>query len=67
MNGEYMGAQSTPNTSGTSIYDGGGMLFGSLYGWKHYGRRASIKVYNRILTASEVQQNFIAAKGRYSL
>ena len=67
MNGEYMGAQSTPGTSGTSIYDGGGLLFGSLYGWKHYGRRASIKVYNRALTASEIKANYNAIKGRFNI
>ena len=67
MNGEYMGAQSTPGTSGTSIYDGGGLLFGSLYGWKHYGRRASIKVYNRVLTSLEIKANYNAIKGRFNI
>ena len=67
MNGEYMGAQSTPGTSGTSIYDGGGLLFGSLYGWKHYGRRASIKVYNKELSSQEVLQNYNVTKSRFGL
>ena len=67
MNGEYMGAQSTPGTSGTSIYDGGGLLFGSLYGWKHYGRRASIKVYDRVLTSQEIKANYNAIKGRFNI
>ena len=67
MNGTYTGSQSTPNTSGTSIYDGGGITFGSLYGWKHYGRRGFIRVYNRELSSSEVLQNFNATKSRFGL
>jgi hypothetical protein len=65
MDGIYMGAASTPNTAGTAVYDGGGIVFGSLYGWKHYGRRASIKLYNRVLTASEILQNYNMTKSRF--
>ena len=67
MNGIYSGYANTPNTAGTSIYDGGGLLFGSLYGWKHYGRRASIKIYNKVLSASEVAQNFNSQKSLFGL
>ncbi len=67
MNGQYMGAASTPNTAGTAVYDGGGIVFGSLYGWKHYGRRGSIKIYNRALSASEILQNFNMTKTRFGL
>ena len=67
MNGGYSGAASTPNTAGTAIYDGGGLNFGSLYGWKHFGRRAGIKIYNRALTAAEILQNYNATKGRFGL
>ncbi len=67
MNGQYMGAASTPNTAGTAVYDGGGILFGSLYGWKHYGRRGSIKIYNRVLTSTEVTQNYLSQKSRFGL
>jgi hypothetical protein len=67
MNGIYSGYANTPNTAGTSIYDGGGLLFGSLYGWKHYGRRASIKIYNKVLSADEVAQNFNSQRFRFNL
>lgn len=67
MNGSYMGAASTPNTAGTAIYDGGGMYFGSLYGWKHYGRRGAIRVYNRELSAIEVAQNYVSTQTRFGL
>lgn len=67
MNGQYMGAASTTNTAGTAVYDGGGILFGSLYGWKHYGRRGSIKIYNRVLTSTEVTQNYLSQKSRFGL
>ena len=65
MNGGYTGAASTPNTAGTAIYDGGGLNFGSLYGWKHFGRRAGIKIYNKALSAQEIQQNYNATKTRF--
>lgn len=64
INGILQGSGSTTNTAGTSIYDGGGINFGTLYGWKHYGRRSIIKIYNRVLNFTEVQQNFQAIRGR---
>jgi hypothetical protein len=67
INGTLIGTVSTPNTAGTSIYDGGGINFGSLYGWKHFGRRAGIKLYNKALTVQEVLQNYNATKGRFNL
>jgi len=67
INGTFINSVSTPNTAGTSVYDGDGIRFGELYGWKHYGRRASIKLYNRVLSASEILQNFNTTKGRFNL
>jgi len=67
INGNLIGSASTPNTAGTAIYDGGGIEFGTLYGWKHFGRRASIKIYNKVLTQNEVLQNFNAIKDRFAL
>lgn len=67
VNGVYINALSTPSTAGTAIYDGGGITFGTLYGWKHFGRRGAIKIYNRILSAAEITQNFNAVKTRFSL
>ena len=65
INGVLQGSGSTPNTAGKIIYDGGGITFGSLYGWKHYGRRSIIRIYNRELAASEIQRNFAAIRGRF--
>ena len=67
INGNYIGGGSASNTSGTSIYDGGGIVFGSLYGWKHFGRRSIIKIYNKVLSTSEILQNFYAMRGRFGL
>lgn len=67
INGNLIGTASTPNTAGTAIYDGDGIIFGSLYGWKHNGRRASIKIYNRALSATEIVQNYNAMKSRFSI
>lgn len=67
INDALIGTASTPNTAGTAIYDGGGIIFGSLYGWKHNGRRACIKIYNRALSSNEVLQNYNATKRRFGL
>jgi hypothetical protein len=67
VNGVYQNYVDTSATSGTAVYDGGGIVFGALYGWKHYGRRAAIKVYSRILSASEIQQNFNAQRKRFNI
>ena len=67
INGVYQGGGSTPNTAGKALYDGGGIIFGSLYGWKHYGRRSLIRIYNRELSTQEIQKNFNALRGRYGL
>ena len=67
INGVYQGAGSTPNTAGKAVYDGGGIIFGALYGWKHYGRRSLIRIYNRDLSTQEIQQNFTAIRGRFGL
>jgi hypothetical protein len=67
INGELIGTVSTPNTAGTAVYDGGGIIFGTLYGWKHFGRRASIKIYNRALSLDEVYKNYSSLKSRFRL
>lgn len=67
INGELVGSVDTPLTAGKVIYDGGGISLGSLYGWKHFGRRAGLKIYNRVLSAAEVQKNFAAGRGRFGL
>jgi hypothetical protein len=60
INGVYIGGGSTPNTAGQSVYDGGGGDIGTLYGWKFYGRRGSFRIYNRVLSSSEILQNYNA-------
>ena len=67
INGKFINSLSTTNTSGTAIYDGGGIVFGALYGWNHYGRRAAIKIYNRVLSATEVIQNYNAGRVRFGV
>ena len=67
LNGTYIGGGSALNTAGTSVYDGGGITFGTLYGWKHFGRRAGIKIYNKVLTQQEITQNYDATKSRFGL
>ena len=47
----------------TTLYIGREGNFFSMYN----GKMSSIKIYNRALTASEVQQNFNALRGRYGI
>jgi len=65
INGTYINQANTSNVTGQPIYDGGGIKFGELYGWKHYGRRGAIKVYSRVLNADEVSSSYGLIEGRY--
>ena len=61
-NGIFQDSASNANVSGQTLYDGGGILWGSLYGWTHDGSRAGMKVYNKILTEDQLKQNFYGGK-----
>jgi|694.fasta_scaffold00120_69 hypothetical protein len=65
IDGNLIGSGSSIAVQGLSVYDGGGMSIGTLYGWKHYGRRATFKVYNRVLTSTEIKQNYRALGRRF--
>lgn len=67
INGVYIGGGNTPNTAGQAIYDGDGGSIGTLYGWKFYGRRGAFKIWNRVLSQSEITQNYNAQKTRFGL
>jgi hypothetical protein len=67
INGVYIGGGSTPNTAGQPIYDGDGGDVGALYGWKFYGRRGAFKIWNKVLSQSEITQNYNAQKTRFGL
>eukprot|EP01116_Phalansterium_solitarium_P019221 TRINITY_DN5305_c0_g1_i4.p1 TRINITY_DN5305_c0_g1~~TRINITY_DN5305_c0_g1_i4.p1 ORF type:complete len:529 (+),score=113.71 TRINITY_DN5305_c0_g1_i4:169-1755(+) len=67
VNGVRYGPMYTGYVNGYSIYDGGGIVFGSLYGWQHNGRRSIIRIYNRMLSDDEIQDNFVLTKARFGL
>ena len=67
VNGKYQGGIDINSTSGRTLYDGGGISWGHLYGWRHDGARTLMKVYNKVLTETEVKQNYNALKGRFNL
>lgn len=67
INGNLIGTASTPNTAGTSVYDGSGVSWGTLYGWKFFGRRSSIRVYNKIFNQTDVTQNWNFFRPRFGL
>ena len=59
INGQHAGDIDASILAGYPLYDGGGLTFGTLYGWHHDGARANTRLYNRILSNSEVLQNYI--------
>jgi len=66
-NGEFIDDIDISSVSSDTLYDGGGITFGTLYGWTHDGARACIKIYNRVLSATEITQNYNALKSRFGL
>jgi hypothetical protein len=66
QDGVYMGEDNAPLITG-SIYDGvttdfvTGMVFGYVWGWRFIGGISTIKVYNRVLSTQEIQQNYYAS------
>lgn len=66
VNGEYLG-EGIANNVGGSIYTGGGLQFGNMYGWMFNGSIYNFMVHSKALTTSEVQQNYNALKGRFGL
>lgn len=66
VNGTKVGEFGIPGT----LSSGGGFLIGlGYYGGVRYpaGRVSFLKVYNKVLSASEVQQNFNALRGRFGI
>lgn len=66
INGVNNGTKSvtgTPNVASTNLEIG----FYSTFNYAFNGNISNIKVYNRALTATEVQQNFNALRGRYGI
>lgn len=53
----------TQNTTGAA-YIG---IFGNFAGYPFNGRISKTSIYNRALTAAEIQQNFNALKSRFSI
>ena len=70
INGNVVG---TGTTSGTLATNAGGMSIGAYGGYSgsrgyyYNGDQSIAKVYNRVLTQTEIQQNFNALRGRYSI
>ena len=67
FNGEHIASTSISAVSDQTLYDGGGISIGTLYGWRHQGARAAFRAYNRVLTAAEVLQNYNATKSRFEI
>jgi hypothetical protein len=66
-NGQLIGSIDISAVSGLTLYDGGGMTLGELYGWCHDGSRAIVRAYNRRLTQAEILQNFNAQRARFGI
>ena len=65
-NSEHLGVASLTNITGP-IYNGGGIVFGSVQGWRFIGNLYIIKIYSKKLSTQEVKQNFEALRGRFGI
>ena len=65
VNSDGQGGTIATNANGMSIGVFGG--YNGARGYYYSGNIASVKVYNRELSASEVSQNFNATRGRYGI
>jgi hypothetical protein len=66
VNGRKVGEQTIPGT----LANGGGFLIGlGYYGGVKYpaGRVSFFRVYDKVLSAAEIQQNFNALRGRFGI
>lgn len=66
VNGVQIGQVNAPSVTGT-IYSSGNIVFGNVWGWRFIGDIYLIKVYNRVLSLAEIQQNYEALRGRYGI
>jgi hypothetical protein len=72
INGEYIGQADAPTVTGsiynaTADFGGSGLLWGYVWGWRFTGSINVLKVYNKILTDDEIQQNHTALRHRFNL
>ena len=58
INGRHQGNINISSLSGNALYDGSGIRWGELYGWQHDGARAKMRIYDKVLTQAEVNQNY---------
>jgi hypothetical protein len=72
VNGSYIGQHNATNVTG-SIYDGTntdfvtGLVFGYVWGWRFIGGIYNIMVYNRLLSETEILQNYNTQKTKFGL
>ncbi len=62
INGVDNGSVSMSAVSGFRIFDNGSIVLGTLYGWLHIGRKGTVLIYNRKLTADEYYQIYISQR-----
>lgn len=67
VNGAFQGSISSAAVAGQPLWVGGTIQWGELYGWMHDGYRASMKVYNKVLSADEVSSNYNAFRDRFGI
>jgi hypothetical protein len=74
LNGELVGTHNATSVTGeiydpnqSSDYLTAGLSFGYNWGWRFVGSINIIKVYNRVLSSSEVLQNYNSTKSRFGL
>jgi len=62
INGVDNGSVSMSTVSGFRIYSNGDITLGTLYGWQHIGRKGSVLIYNRKLSADEYYTIYLSQR-----
>lgn len=67
VNGVSYGSAGHSQVSGYSLFNGGGLTLGTLYGWSHTGARGPIYLYDSVLSGQEIYFNYTTIKKRFGI
>jgi hypothetical protein len=66
VNSKYIDELNTPTITG-NIYSSNGIVFGNASGWRFIGNIYSIMIYDKLLSESEITQNFNVIKSQHNI
>jgi len=67
INAVSYGSASHSQVAGYSLFNGGGLTLGTLYGWSHTGARGPVYLYDSVLSDTEINFNFTTVRKRFGI